>query len=88
MPRQRNASFSSSDAAFDDRYQASAGWARAKAGTIPVEGGWRIYSSSPGLYVGLLVGHALGIRRRFGERVRRPVLPQALRTLTLERDAR
>ena len=85
-PRQRNACFSSSDAAFDDRYEASAGWSRVKAGTIPVEGGWRIYSSSPGLYVGLLVGHALGIRRRFGERVRQPVLPQALRALTLERD--
>jgi len=87
-PRQRNTCFSSSDVAFDDRYEASAGWARVKAGTIPVEGGWRIYSSSPGLYVGLLVGHALGIRRRFGERVRQPVLPQALRALTLGRDAR
>src|SRR6185503_17456286 len=51
-PRQRNTCFSSSDVAFDDRYEASAGWARVKAGTIPVEGGWRIYSSSPGLYVG------------------------------------
>ena len=86
-PRQRNAYFSSSDAAFDDRYQASAEWPRVKAGTIAVEGGWRIYSSGPGLYVGLLVGHALGVRRWFGERVRRPVLPESLRKLTLERDA-
>ena len=85
-PRQRNAYFSSSDAAFDDRYDAIAEWPRVKAGTIAVEGGWRVYSSGPGLYVGLLVGHALGIRRRFGERVRQPVLPPALRALTLERD--
>ena len=77
--RQRNAYFSSSDAAFFDRYEASAEWPRVKAGTVPVEGGWRIYSSGPGLYVGLLVGHALGTRRRFGERVREPVLPRALR---------
>src|SRR6266487_1406685 len=43
-PRQRNAYFSSSDAAFPDRYEASAAWSRARAGTIAVEGGWRIYS--------------------------------------------
>ena len=42
--RQRNAYFSSSDAAFRDRYQASDEWARVKAGTIAVDGGWRIYS--------------------------------------------
>jgi cellobiose phosphorylase len=86
--RQRNAYFSSSDAAFDDRYEASAEWPRVKAGTVPVEGGWRIYSSGPGLYIGLLVGHALGIRRRFGERVREPVLPPSLRGLALDRDPR
>src|SRR5439155_7128742 len=33
-PRQRNAYFSSSDAAFSDRYEASATWSRVKAGTI------------------------------------------------------
>jgi len=87
-PRQRNAYFSSSDAAFDDRYEASAEWARVKAGTVPVEGGWRIYSSGPGLYINLLVCHALGVRRRFGDRVRQPALPQALRALTVERDTR
>ncbi len=48
--RQRNAYFSSSDAAFRDRYQASAEWARVRADTIAVDGGWRIYSSGPGLY--------------------------------------
>ena len=46
--RQRNAYFSSSDAAFPDRYAASADWERVKAGTIGVDGGWRIYSSGPG----------------------------------------
>ena len=48
--RQRNAYFSSSDAAFQDRYQASDEWARVKADSIAVDGGWRIYSSGPGLY--------------------------------------
>ena len=45
--RQRNAYFSSSDAAFPDRYQASAEWARVKSGKIAVDGGWRIYSQGP-----------------------------------------
>jgi cellobiose phosphorylase len=82
-PRQRNAYFSSSDAAFHDRYEASEAWSRVKAGTIPVEGGWRIYSSGPGLYVNMLIRHALGIRRSFGNRIERPVLPAALRRIRL-----
>jgi 1,2-beta-oligoglucan phosphorylase len=53
--RQRNTYFTSSDAAFADRYQASAEWDRVKAGTVPLDGGWRIYSSGPGIYVRLLV---------------------------------
>jgi cellobiose phosphorylase len=73
--RQRNAYFSSSDAAFADRYEASAAWARVKEGDIAVEGGWRVYSSGPGLYVNVLVRHALGLRRAFGQRVRAPVPP-------------
>jgi cellobiose phosphorylase len=76
-PRQRNAYFSSSDAAFADRYEASSAWSRARDGTIAVEGGWRIYSSGPGLYVNLLIRHALGVRRHFGDRVDKPVLPSA-----------
>jgi 1,2-beta-oligoglucan phosphorylase len=73
--RQRNAYFSSSDAAFADRYQASAEWDRVRSGEIPVEGGWRIYSSGPGLYVNLVVGQALGMRRQFGARIFSPCLP-------------
>jgi cellobiose phosphorylase len=83
-PRQRNAYFSSSDAAFPDRYQASAAWPRVRDGTIAVDGGWRIYSSGPGLYTNVLISHALGVRRRFGERVVAPVLPRALGRIRLE----
>jgi 1,2-beta-oligoglucan phosphorylase len=82
--RQCNTYFSSSDAAFQDRYQASAEWARVSDGTIAVDGGWRIYSSGPGLYVNVLIGHALGVRRQFGTRVVRPCLPDSLRDLRLE----
>ena len=83
-PRQRNAYFSSSDAAFRDRYRASAEWPRVKAGAVAVDGGWRIYSSGPGLYTNLLLRHALGIRRHFGERIVQPLLPRSLGQLRLE----
>jgi 1,2-beta-oligoglucan phosphorylase len=83
-PRQRNAYFSSSDAAFADRYRASAEWQRVREGTVAVDGGWRIYSSGPGLYTNVLLSHALGIRRRFGERMVKPVLPRWLGRVSLE----
>ncbi|MGI8570190.1 MAG: GH36-type glycosyl hydrolase domain-containing protein [Methylocella sp.] len=87
LPRQRNAYFSSSDAAFPDRYAASAEWQQVKAGRVGVEGGWRIYSSGPGLYTGILVCDVLGLRRRWGKRAVRPLLPAALNNVTAELDA-
>jgi 1,2-beta-oligoglucan phosphorylase len=84
--RQRNTYFSSSDAAFSDRYEAAAAWPRAKAGMVAVDGGWRIYSSGPGLYMNVLIAHALGNRRLFGERVTKPVLPPALNGLKFVRE--
>jgi cellobiose phosphorylase len=76
--RRRNAYFGSGDAAFPDRYEASASWPRVAAGTIAVEGGWRVYSSGPGLYFAMLIRHVLGVRRSFGQRIERPLLPAAL----------
>ncbi|MFI5011354.1 MAG: GH36-type glycosyl hydrolase domain-containing protein [Hyphomicrobiales bacterium] len=83
-PRQRNSYFSSSDASFRDRYEANAAWERVKAGQIAVDGGWRIYSSGPGLFTNILMRHALGLRRHFGERTVAPVLPASFGELTLE----
>ncbi|MBO0734168.1 MAG: cellobiose phosphorylase [Methylocapsa sp.] len=77
-PRQRNAYFSSSDAAFPDRYAAEAQWQRLRAGKVRAEGGWRIYSSGPGIFARLLVCQALGKRRLWGKRFDDPLLPQAL----------
>ncbi|HTL90808.1 MAG TPA: hypothetical protein VL176_00605, partial [Steroidobacteraceae bacterium] len=86
--RQRNSYFSSSDAAFHDRYEASAEWSRVREGTVAVDGGWRIYSSGPGLYVNMVVTQALGVRRDFGARAVRPCLPASLAGLRLEWDDR
>jgi len=82
--RQRNAYFSSSDAAFEDRYQASDEWARVKANSIAVDGGWRIYSSGPGLFANMLIRHAFGLRRQFGKRVQSPGLRKSRKDLILE----
>ncbi|NKJ37612.1 cellobiose phosphorylase [Rhizobium sp. SG570] len=76
--RQRNTYFSSSDAAFDDRYHASSDWARVKAGDIAVDGGWRTYSSGPGLYTKSLIGNVFGFKRDFGQRIRKPLLPASV----------
>ena len=81
--RQRNAYFSSSDAAFQDRYQASAEWARVKADKIAVDGGWRIYSSGSGLTTNMLIRHVFGVRRHFGERIVKPCLPPSQEGLRL-----
>jgi cellobiose phosphorylase len=85
-PRQRNAYFSSSDLAYPDRYRASAEWDRARAGTVAADGGWRIYSSGPGLFTNILLCHALGLRRRFGERIVAPVLPPDFGAMAVERE--
>jgi cellobiose phosphorylase len=86
-PRQRNAYFSSSDAAFPDRYAASAEYWQVKAGKVGLEGGWRIYSSGPGIYAKLLICQVLGHRRQWGRRTQRPLLPQAIQHVTVELDS-
>lgn len=64
--RQRNVYVTSSDAAFSDRYEAAAEWDRVRSGRVPLDAGWRLYSSGPGMYVRLMVRHLLGKRRYFG----------------------
>ncbi len=76
--RQANCYYSSSDAAFADRYEANAHYGRVADGTVALDGGWRIYSSGPGIAVGLLVGSFLGIRREFDRLVVDPVMPASL----------
>ncbi|MGO4566836.1 cellobiose phosphorylase [Rhizobium sp. 2YAF20] len=87
--RQRNTYFSSSDAAFHDRYQAATDWDRVKAGDLAVDGGWRTYSSGPGLYTRSFLLNVLGFKRQLGQRIRKPLLPltQLLDEVTLDFDA-
>jgi len=50
-------------------------------GNVTFKGGWRIYSSGPGIYVGLVLTRLLGIRSRFGSTIFDPVMPKALDVL-------
>ncbi|WP_162859632.1 GH36-type glycosyl hydrolase domain-containing protein [Listeria goaensis] len=76
--RQSNTYFSSSDAAFLDRYAAQDDFAAVKKGSIPVKGGWRIYSSGPGIYLNQLIRSVLGIRETANHFEFDPVLPRDL----------
>lgn len=76
--RQANCYYSSSDAAFADRYQAYAEYARALRGEIPLDGGWRIYSSGAGIAMGLILRGLLGLRRGNSALVIDPVIPKSL----------
>jgi cellobiose phosphorylase len=84
LPRQANAYFSSSDAAVHDRYEASREFERLRTGELGVKGGWRIYSSGPGIFINQLVSNVLGLRTWFEDVVVDPVLPPAADGLTYE----
>lgn len=77
-PRQCNVYFSSSDADFADRYEAAARWPELRAGRVTVRGGWRLYSSGPGLFLHKVRSSLLGLRESFGDMIFDPVLPRAL----------
>lgn len=82
--RQANMYFSSSDAAFDDRYQAKKEFERVRLGNIEVKGGWRLYSSGPGIYIHQLITNVLGIRFDKGNLVLDPVLPDHLKGIKIK----
>jgi 1,2-beta-oligoglucan phosphorylase len=81
-PRQSTCYYSSSDAAFTDRYDAAEHYERVGQGQVALEGGWRVYSSGPGLFLRLVVESLLGIRRRGDTLEIDPVLPPSLDGLT------
>jgi cellobiose phosphorylase len=84
LPRQRNCYFSSSDAMFADRYAASRDYELLRQGEIPVDAGWRIYSSGAGIYTSLVIRHLFGVRRHFDHLVLDPVLPPGTRRAACE----
>jgi len=75
LPRQANLYFSSSDAAVHDRYEAADRYEDIVDGKIPVAGGWRLYSSGPGLFCHLVRTRVLGLRRHYDQICLDPILP-------------
>ena len=82
--RQSNVYFSSSDAWFKDRYEAKRDFGKIRNGEILVKGGWRLYSSGPGIYINQLISNVLGIRIDKEDLVIDPVLPKKLDGLVLD----
>ncbi|NGZ75985.1 GH36-type glycosyl hydrolase domain-containing protein [Saccharibacillus alkalitolerans] len=82
--RQSNSYFSSSDGKFNNRYEAQERFGELKSGDVAVKGGWRIYSSGPGIYMNQLIGSVLGIRQEGGDLIVDPVLPASLDGLSLD----
>ncbi|GGF59286.1 hypothetical protein GCM10010912_00580 [Paenibacillus albidus] len=76
--RQANSYFSSSDGKFNTRYEAQENFGKLRTGDVAVKGGWRIYSSGPGIYMNQLISNALGIRAEGGDLIIDPVLPESL----------
>ena len=82
--RQANCYYSSSDPAFADRYEAFEGYDAVKKGEVPLDGGWRVYSSGAGICVRLIMQNFLGLHWETSRLVVDPVIPQALDGLRVE----
>lgn len=82
--RQANCYYSSSDAELADRYAASVRYDELKAGGIPFEGGWRVYSSGAGIACRIILQCFLGIRRGRSVLGIDPVMPRDLDGLRAE----
>jgi cellobiose phosphorylase len=79
--RQANCYYSSSDAVFEDRYKASAEYDCVAKGTVPLDGGWRVYSSGAGISLSLIVRRFLGLNIEARQVTLDPVIPAALNGL-------
>lgn len=62
LTRQSNVYFSSSEGCYNDRYEYAANFNKLRDGSIAVKGGWRLYSSGPGIYLRRVIANLLGIR--------------------------
>ncbi|MEI7725158.1 MAG: amylo-alpha-1,6-glucosidase [Bacteroidota bacterium] len=84
--RQANCYYSSSDVTFKNRYEADERYEEIKTGKITLKGGWRVYSSGPGIYIALIVSRLLGLRIESGHIVVDPVIPFSLDGLAASMD--
>lgn len=81
--RQSNSYFSSSDAEFMDRYIANTSIRKIKTQKVKVKGGWRIYSSGPGIYLYELISNFLGIKKLMGNWYFDPIVSKEFNDVVL-----
>jgi len=73
--RQSNCYYTSSDIIFKSRYDADKLYPEVFKGNIKLHGGWRVYSSGPGIFTGIVVSRLLGFRFNNEYVTIDPVLP-------------
>ena len=81
--RQANCYYSSSDVAFKSRYEADELYDKIKTGEITLRAGWRVYSSGPGIYIGMIISKLLGLRIESDYVILDPVMPFAFSGLSV-----
>jgi cellobiose phosphorylase len=84
--RQSNCYYSSSDVTFRNRYEADDLYDEILTGNITLRGGWRVYSSGPGIFIGIIVTRLLGLRLEYGNVIIDPVMPHSLDGLSASMD--
>ena len=84
--RQSNCYYSSSDVIFRNRYEADEIYNQILTGEITLRGGWRVYSSGPGIFIGIIVTRLLGLRLEYENVIIDPVLPYYLDGLSASID--
>ncbi|MCB9498719.1 MAG: hypothetical protein H6687_02390 [Bacillales bacterium] len=81
--RQSCSYFSSSDGCFADRYIANDNIYKLKTQEVMVKGGWRVYSSGPGIYLYELLSNFFGIKELQGRIYIDPMMPSSLNKTTI-----
>jgi len=76
--RQANCYYSSSDVAFKSRYEADERYDEIQSGNLTLRGGWRVYSSGPGIYISMIVSRLLGLRVESTQIIIDPVIPKSM----------
>lgn len=84
--RQSNCYYSSSDVHFKSRYEADERYEEVVRGNFTLRGGWRVYSSGPGIFIGIVITRLLGIRIDSGNVILDPVLPFSMDGLEVSMD--
>ncbi len=81
--RQSNCYYSSSDVIFPNRYAAYNLYPEIVKGNMMLRGGWRVYSSGPGIFIGIIISRLLGFRVEWEQIIIDPVMPACLDGLTV-----